>query len=156
MKKLEFTTGKGEFILLDLPKFNKNVTDAYVTHIDYNLNNVNIQDIDTGEYVFGAEFAYSVEIIGSVKYMTEEQFAEVFDEPINHSRQGNYYSSYRQKFESLIKSLGWYLWENPLDSTKYLFGEGKDKNNFFVRLPKRKWQEAEYKTLYNPVLLKKL
>ena len=143
MKKLEFKTSKGEFILLDCD------TDGRIklpTDIEY-------------------------QELGRVKDMTEEQFAEVVDNRLvfqsqyikdmlncytNYSDPTFVFTSAKESFESLVKSLGWYLWENPLDSTKYLFGEGKDQNNFFVRLPKRKWQEAESKTLYSPILLKKI
>ena len=158
MKVLDFKTIKGEFILLDLPKFNKNVTDAYVTHIDYNLNNVTIQDIDTGEYVFGAEFAFPVEIICSVKHMTEEQFAEVVDSTVKGGilacfkdyTKGYYSNSIftaKESFESLIKSLGWYLFENTVAVPMH-------KSNNINEMSK--YIEAESKTLYNPVLLKKV
>ena len=114
MKKLEFKTSKGEFILEEAS--------------DKNLGRV------------------------LVKYMTEEQFAEVIDK-LEWS--DGYFMYYRydksvhsfsetwtakQSFESLIKSLGWYLWENP-----------NDKQCGTIE-----WQEAESKTLYNPILLKKV
>ena len=115
MKKLEFTTSKGEFIIVD------------------SIGRENYYEVLRSE-------GLQVYHIGMLRDMTEEQFAEVFDEPINHSRQGNYYSSYRQKFESLIKSLGWYLFENP-------YSNFADETGY---------QEAESKTLYSPILLKKI
>lgn len=166
MKVLDIKTIKGEFILLDLSKFNKNVTDAYVTHIDYNLNNVIIQDIDAGEYVFGAEFAFPVEIIGSVKHMTEEQFAEVVDSITwiytiggsntvyrnylcnNEISGSGVLESAKQSLESLVKSLGWYLFDNPVPPYA--------PNDVDFHESAKKWFEAESKTLYNPVLLKKV
>ena len=128
MKKLELKTSKGEFIIEEA------------------------SDKNLGRFL--------------VKHMIEEQFAEVVDSfelfgninvgYKNYTEEEPVLDTAKQSFESLIKSLGWYLFENPLDSTKYLFEEGKDQNKFFVRLPKRRWQEAESKTLYNPVLLKKV
>ena len=126
MKKLELKTSKGEFIIEEA------------------------SDKNLGRFL--------------VKHMIEEQFAEVVDSfelfgninvgYKNYTEEEPVLDTAKQSFESLIKSLGWYLFENPLDSTKYLFEEGKDQNKFFVRLPKRRWQEAESKTLYNPVLFK--
>lgn len=147
MKKIEFKTSKGSFVLVDLSE---------VEAANY-LTNVNANSI-----------------IGNIKGMTEERFAEVVDtaaflaNKVFYKNYGDFkaidfrdivensFSSPRKSFESLVRSLGWYLLENPLDSTKYLFEEGKDQNKFFVRLPKRKWQEAESKTFYSPILLKKI
>lgn len=117
MKKLEFKTSNGEFILEEAS--------------DKNLGRV------------------------LVKYMTEEQFAEVVDK-LEWS--DGYFMYYRydkslhsfsetwtakQSFESLIKSLGWYLFENH-SASGGLCNSIKD------------WKEAESKTLYNPILLKKI
>ena len=85
-----------------------------------------------------------------VKYMTEEQFAEVLDRSIHTGLFAHYvkdipvniycYKSGLESFESLIKPLGWYLFENP-----------NDKQCGTIE-----WQEAESKTLYSPILLKKI
>ena len=117
MKKLEFKTSKGEFIIEEAS--------------DKNLGRV------------------------LVKHMTEEKFTEVVDK-LEWS-DGYFFMHYRydkslhsfsetwtakQSFESLIKSLGWYLFENPFSSGG-LCHSTKD------------WKEAESKTFYNPILLKK-
>ena len=116
MKKLEFTTGKGEFILEEA---------SYK-----NLGRV------------------------LVKYMTEEQFAEVVGLPLPSFEVDEetcsvtrYEISSKQSFESLIKSLGWYLWENPVPPYA--------PNDADFHESAKKWFEAESKTLYNPVLFKK-
>lgn len=119
MKKLEFTTEKGVFILEEAS--------------DKNLGRV------------------------LVKYMTEEQFDGVVDSITWRYTSGGSNTVYRnylcnnevsgsgvlesakQSFESLIKSLGWYLFENPY-------------KNFADEIG---CDQAESKTLYNPVLLKK-
>lgn len=118
MKKLEFKTEKGEFILEEAS--------------DKNLCRV------------------------LVKYMTEEQFAEVVDSELDSHLNPNYkdylhdhnsgfedkytYYTAKQSFESLIKSLGWHLFENPFKNCD-LMVNNKAK--------------AEEKTFFNPILLKK-
>lgn len=109
--------------------------------------------------------------VSKVSEMTEEQFGEVvnsdddygvtmfqnyattsmayFDEQINA----------QQSFSYLIHSLGWYLWENTVEIPHnlglldtYPTGSLLTDKNLEVAL---KWQEAESKTLYSPILLKK-
>lgn len=119
MKKLEFTTGKGQFILEEAS--------------DKNLGRV------------------------LVKYMTEEQFAEVVDESFDcwmalgykdYENENAVYVLAKQSFESLIKSLVWHLFENPVPPYA--------PNDVDFHESAKKWFEAESKTLYNPILLKKL
>lgn len=116
MKKLEFKTSKGEFILEESS--------------DKHLGRV------------------------LVKYMTEEQFAEVVDISFDTPRMyRDYFNNMpgftaKESFESLIKSLGWYLWENPVPPYA--------PNDVDFHESAKKWFEAESKTLYNPILLKKL
>lgn len=114
MKKLEFKTSKGEFILEEASEKNLGMV--------------------------------------LVKYMTEEQFAEVVDESFDcwmalgykdYENDNAVYVLAKESFESLIKSLGWYLFENPVVSGGLCYSI-KD------------WKEAESKTLYNHVLLKKV
>ena len=141
MKELKFTTSKGEFLLLD----GKDTITERLTEL--------LKEYDH----------YAV-----VKEMTEEQFAEVVDK-LEWS--DGYFMYYRydksvhsfsetwtakQSFESLVKSLGWYLWENPLQSSP-----ATDDISFYesvedMELCKSKWLEAESKTLYSPILLKKI
>lgn len=124
MKELKFTTSKGEFLLLD-------GKDSITERLSELLK----------EYEH-----YSV-----VKEMTEEQFCEVFDSSIHTSLFAHYvkdvpvniycYKSGMESLSTLVRSLGWYLWENPIPP----FKERKSD-----------WQEAESKTLYNPILLRKI
>lgn len=126
MKKLEFTTSKGEFILEEAS--------------DKNLGRV------------------------LVKYMTEKQFAEVLDRSVHTGLFAHYvtnipvntycYKSGLESFESLIKSLGWYLFDNPKgkehpDWRKYASTKQYQQHSM-------DWIQAESKTLYNPILLKKV
>lgn len=128
MKKLEFTTSKGSFISVDAD------SDGRVklpTNIEY-------------------------QEIGRIKNMTEEQFAEVVDSSIHTGLFAHYvkdipvntycYNSAKESFESLVKSLGWYLWENPYQEYHLSTWHDVDKEK----------QEAESKTLYSPILLKKI
>lgn len=136
MKKLEFTTSKGEFILEEAS--------------DKNLGRV------------------------LVKYMTEEQFAEVVDSELDSHLKPNYkdylhdrnsgfedeyaYYTAKQSFESLIKSLGWCLFENPVKMPLHPICDSIMEESIHDKYRKRKkdWTQAECKTLYNPVLLIKL
>lgn len=130
MKKLEFATSKGEFILEEAS--------------DKNLGGV------------------------LVKHMTEEQFAEVVDSTVKgviltcfKDYTKGYYSNSvftaKESFQSLIKSLGWNLFENPYQTAwdeLCIWGHGgfaKDGKSEF-----QLYTEAESKTLYNPIILKKI
>lgn len=118
MKKLEFTTEKGEFIIEEAS--------------DKNLGRV------------------------LVKYMTEEQFAEVVDDSFDcwmalgykdYENDNAVYVLAKESFESLIKSLGWYLFENPVKVPMHKSNNINDMSKHI---------EAESKTFYNPILLKKV
>jgi len=127
MKELKFSTSKGEFILVD------------------SIGRENYYEVLRSE-------GLQVEHIGMVKEMTEEQFAEVVDSDeisdVEHHAYREIYIDYtndeqafetaRESFSSLIRSLGWYLFSNNCPSLHH------DK------------LRAESKTLYNPILLKKI
>lgn len=88
--------------------------------------------------------------LGRVKYMTKEQFYKVLDNSIHTGLFAHYvkdvpvntycYLSGMDSLHSLVNSLGWYLWDNP-------YSNFADETGC---------QEAESKTLYNPILLKKI
>lgn len=124
MKKLEFKTSNGEFIL-------EEASDKHLGRV-------------------------------LVKYMTEEQFAEVVDSELDSFLSPNYkdylhdhnsgfedeyiYYTAKQSFESLIKSLGWYLWENPVTVPMHKSNNIHEMSEYI---------KSESKTLYNPIILKK-
>lgn len=144
MKELKFTTGKGEFILVeDEPNLSK---------------------------IIPWDFC---EFLGVVKTMTEEQFADVVDSELDSHLNPNYkdylhdynsgfedeyiYYTAKESFESLVKSLGYYLFENPYqydwdELCRYGHGDfsknGKSSYDLYM--------EAELKTFRNPILLKKI
>lgn len=138
MKKLEFKTSKGKFILLDVD------TDGLIklpTDIEY-------------------------QELGRVKDMTEEQFAEVVEMQRIFNSTNHYciddivYKNYidyewmhspREYFQSLIISIGWYLFENPIKKYRHQYEQMIAKWQYEIDC-----KEAESKTLYNPILLKKL
>ena len=134
MKKLEFTTSKGEFILQDCPKELLEFTFSESTRLVIN----------------GIKY----KPFGVVKHMTEEQFAEVVDSFELYGNINVGYKNYteeepvldtaKESFESLIKSLRWYLFENPIENWK-------DEMYYETTI-----EEAESKTLYNPIILKKV
>jgi len=131
MKELQFSTEKGNFILIE--------DDAKLKQfIPWDL----------------------CELIESVKNMTEEQFAEIVDDRrvfqspyikdmlncyTDYSESTFVFTSAKESFESLVKSLGWHLWENPV-------GKNPSKECMGAALS---WEQSESKTLYNPILLKK-
>jgi len=125
MKTLKFNTSHGDFALMDGKE-----------QIDQTLKAL------LDEYT----------PVAKVSDMSEEQFAEVVDK-LEWS--DGYFMYYRydkslhsfsetwtakESFESLVKSLGWYLFENT-----------NDKQCGTIE-----WQEAESKTFFSPILLKKI
>lgn len=133
MKELKFKTSKGNFILVeDEPKLTK--------FIPWDL----------------------CELVGIVKDMSEEDFEEIVDSPSNNHLECTYkdyqqnsetvYFFAKESFESLVKSLGWYLWENPV---QHSIASLSDQEQAYRQLD-ADWQEAESKTLYSPILLKKV
>lgn len=129
MKELKFTTSKGEFLLLD----GKDTITERLAEL--------LKEYDH----------YSV-----VKEMSEEQFEEVLDRSFHTGLFAHYvkdipvniycYKSGLESLESIIKSLGWYLFENPVSEnpSKECMGDALS------------WDQAESKTLYNPILTKKI
>ncbi len=136
MKELKFTTLKGDFILLD----GKDTITERLTEL-------------LKEYEH-----YSV-----VREMTEEQFVEVLDRSIHTSLFAHYvkdvpvnvycYKSGLDSFSSLVCSLGWYLWENPKGKQHPDWREYASTKQY--QQHSMDWIQAESKTLYNPILLKK-
>ena len=141
MKELKFTTSKGDFILVD------------------SIGRENYYEVLRSE-------GLQVEHIGMVNEMTEEQFAEVVEHYNFGTKQNpdlgfrNYTSTAfsidtgRQSFSSLVRSKGWYLWENPKgkqypDWRQYASTKQYQQHSM-------DWIQAESKTLYNPILLRKV
>lgn len=127
MKELNIITSKGNFILVD---------------DEPNLKKFIPWDLCT--------------LVGVVKYMTEQHFSEVVDSfelfgninvgYKNYAEEEPVLDTAKESFSSLVKSLGWYLWRNPVSEkpSKECMGDALT------------WQQAESKTLYNPILLKKI
>lgn len=136
MKKIEFKTSKGEFVLVDL------------------------SEIQTAKYLLNV---HSRSIIGNVKGMTEEQFSGIVDSELDSHLEQMYrdyvniydgwedeftYFFARHSFQSLINSLGFYLFTNPIRQAERkgaLLDDGR-----FERMCK---YEDEI-TFFNPILLK--
>lgn len=131
MKTLKFTTSKGDFALMDGTE-----------QIDQTLKPL------LDEYT----------PVAKVSEMSEEQFVEVVDSTETHPKYWNYNLSYfrefhaKESFESLVRSLGWYLWRNPVQESIASLSENEQAH----RQLDADWQEAESKTFYSPVLLKKI
>lgn len=146
MKKLEFKTSKGDFLLIDMVG---EESAMYLTSL--------ILDDDT-----------SIEVLGKFKYMTEEQFDKVLDRSFQTGLFAHYvtnipvntycYNSGLESFESLIKSLGCNLFENPeLRFSPYDPRSKTGRHEWHEKdVVELKWKQAESKTFYKPILLKKL
>lgn len=145
MKELKFTTSKGEFILLD----GKDTITERLTEL--------LKEYDH----------YAV-----VKEMTEEQFAEVVDNTTWRYTSGGSDTVYRnylcnnemsgscvlesakQSFDSIVKSLGWNLFENPKGNEHPDWRQYASTKQY--QQHSMDWIQDESKTLYNPILLKKI
>lgn len=131
MKTLKFTTSKGDFALMDGKD-----------QIDQTLKAL------LEEYT----------PVAKVSEMKEEQFAEVVDSTETHPKYWNYNLNYfrefhaKESFESLVRSLGWYLLRNPVQESIATLPSMEQA----YRQLDDDWQEAESKTLYSPILLKKI
>ncbi|MGM1429571.1 hypothetical protein ACS126_09950 [Sphingobacterium lactis] len=143
MKELKITTSRGEFLLLD----GKDTITERLT-----------------------ELLKEYEHYAVVKEMTEEQFAEVVSHEINKEEFTHrylerdyknydcgaaYFETARESFQSLIRSLGWYLWENPYGNFKS-YKKAFNGHDMFYANYIDKYHQAESKTLYNPILLRKI
>lgn len=134
MKKLEFTTGKGGFVVVD-----------------------GSQPIDTeiAKLIFGSYWSIRF------KDLTEEQASEIVDYTnfIGFAVYEDYHDGNKvlytalDSLHSLIKSKGWYL-ENPLQFTKPTDDLSFYDNQEDMEKCIADWQQAESRTLNNPVIFK--
>ena len=133
MKKLEFETSKGEFMLVGI---SKSIEEAY----------------EDG-YIF-------YKLIGKLSDITEEQASEMVDIWFesdegkvfytNYLVNGHAFESATESLQSLIKSKGVHLFENPYKNMLSIQSlEGSQIHSKNV-------EEAEEKTIYNPYLFKKI
>ena len=136
MKTLKFTTSKGDFALMDGKE-----------QIDQTLKAL------LDEYT----------PIAKVSEMTEAQFGKVVDsikkgdiltcfKDYNKGYYSNSLFTAKQSFESLVNSLGWYLWRNPVQESIASLSENEQAH----RQLDADWQQAESNTFYSPILLKKI
>jgi len=137
MKELKFITPKGDFLLLD-------GKDTITERL--------------------AELLKEYDHYAVVKEMTEEQFTEVLDNSIHTALFAHYvkdipvntycYKSGLDSLSSLVHSLGWYFWENPCQHPDNIEIQPASLGWYYEQ--ERKYNKAESKTLYSPVLLKKI
>ncbi len=93
MKKLEFTTGKGRFVVVD------------VKDIDYDVLGINGEELDKIDYLDELSEEQALEIVDSIEY--DENYKLFYDYLRNE-----WVTSAIKSLHSLIKSKGWYL-SNP-------------------------------------------
>lgn len=125
MKKLEFKTSKGNFILSDENYYlvnERGVKTAYLNNkkqFEY-VSFIRLSEITEGQ---------ASEIVGSV------------EERLYKDDVSEYFKTAIKSLHSLLKSKGVYLYENTLST-----GTSKYDYNMY--------KEAEQKTFYNPVIFK--
>lgn len=148
MKKLEFETSKGRFLIIDLP-------------IDYHVQNNTVYYVTESTkdtFLLPVGESYS---INWLKEITEEKASEIVDNPFelevadytalvfkDYEDDENTYSSSIDSLYSLLFSKGVHLFENPLKNTYSIQSlEGSQKHRDQIK-------EAEQKTFYNPYIFK--
>ena len=144
MKKLEFETSKGRFLLIDSE-------DAPSSFNRY------LRDI---EEKLGVQLTIGYKL----SEITEEQASKVVDEFLFNANDGSDYGDEKvykdyvadeiyltnpiESLHSLLKSKGIHLFENPLKNTLSIQSlEGSQKHSQQIK-------EAEQKTFYNPYIFK--
>lgn len=132
MKTLKFTTSHGDFALMD-----------------------GAEQIDLTLKAFLDEYTP----VSKVSEMTEEQFKQITEYAgspwyghKDFTNPHNWFPTAKESFESLVTSLGWYLWRNPVQESIASLSE----NEQAYRHLDTDWKEAESKTLFKPILLKKI
>lgn len=131
MKKIEFKTIKGDFVLVD----NRGRANYYDVISDFIMRGVNLK------------------YINQIKDITEKQASNIVDNPTSDGFYPRYWNfedgntmwyclkdNALESLHSLLKSKGVYLYENPNDN----------------QCGTIEWQEAEQNTFYNPYLFKKI
>ena len=137
MKTLKFTTSKGDFALMDGAE---QIDQTLKALLEEYTPVAKVSDMSEEEFVEVVNIDDDYGITMFQNYATTSM--AYFDEQINAE----------QSFTSLIRSLGWYLWENPV---QHSIASLSDQEQAYRQLD-TDWQEAESKTLYNPILLKKI
>lgn len=162
MKKLNFETSKGKFVVVDLPN-----STHFLKHKGYIVQSctdkldllIKCNKIDNGDtngfwYIGNTTNEYVL------KDITEQQASEVVDSEYNPSNYGEYKPSAIHRLHSIITSNGYYLFENPYE-TEPTITNGDYDNNGFGDIDKyqfkkdhKEWKEAQDKTFFNPIIFK--
>lgn len=138
MKKLEFETSKGNFVLLD---------------VDYNSMTF-VRILDTCTACLGSEEIFDYTESFKLSEITEEKASEVVDDKEGNSftdyevdpteNEGYYYKHTAiESLQSLIKSKGIHLYENPYKDV-----------GLMPSYEQKLYRDANYLTFYNPYLFK--
>lgn len=140
MKKLEFETSKGRFLVVG-EKIN----------------------LDTWDY------KYPLVFISKLSEIPEEEASEIVDEPFglgvgdnnilvfkDYEDEDNAYLSSIDSLHSLLKSKGIHLFKNPLKDSELSFIGNVSGIDMLLAKQKhdRRIKEAEEKTFYNPYIFK--
>lgn len=145
MKKLEFETSKGRFLVVDM------VIDIWTSE-DEKSSTLHLE----GE-------VYQVMSCIKLAEITEEQASDIVDKVMNEQHFQNYnFKSYNDRWvktaieslHSLLKSKGLHLFKNPLQSSKPTADLAFYDNVKDAKLIYNKWKESEQKTFYNPYIFK--
>lgn len=134
MKTKEFSTTKGDFVLVDLPKYLGLMT----------------WDRDGDFYLNGEALLWNVYYIGELKELTEEQAAEIADFALN--------DRYKEALVYALCDMGIHLYENPVEWPYYTITAYGVLPEGYKRFDsdKKEWHTVEENTFYNPILLKRI
>lgn len=141
MKKLNFETSKGKFVVVDEKEFTV-------------FNQCTVDD----KWIVDGEI-YDYNSHSFLKDITEQQASEIVEEYFSTTtNEIDGYFDYRddtqtdcpiESVHSLITSNGYYLFENP-NGVQYSKGfDGESDYRSFIN-----WKEAQDKTFFNPIIFK--
>lgn len=160
MKKLEFETSKGKFVLVDLPSYEEIEKELQIFGYDQGLTN---EDLNNYFRHILPDFNISYKL----SEITEEQASQIVDEyrrgyknytwrnpKLGGQQVAMVISDYHRKaidsLSSLFDSKGIYLYENP-HPRRYIMAM-TDKG--IIDTTDKLYLEAEEKTFYNPFIFK--
>lgn len=155
MKKLEFETSKGRFVVLD---------------VDYNSMTF-VRILDTATACLGSEELFDYKKSFKLSEITEEQVSEILEEfhknnfgtiknPdygfYDYNKNNFHLSSSIESLHSLFKSKDIHLFRNPLKDSELSFIGNVSGIDMLLAKQKhdRRIKEAEEKTFYNPYIFK--
>ncbi|AXF52600.1 MAG: hypothetical protein [Caudoviricetes sp.] len=154
MKKLNFETSKGKFVVVDMPEHKGK---AIAVALLCNSN-------------FGEKEFKDSTYLGYISELTEQQASEIVEEYFSTTtNEIDGYFDYRddtqtdcpiESLHSIFELNGYYLFENPYGKEypeiPIIEGSSRHKQiiEFSFENQQRKWKEAQGKIFFNPIIFK--